>query len=1373
MRLRKTIGGDAIETTPEGYRLTLSGDDLDTKRFQRLVDRGRELLALSEPERASYVLGEALALWRGPALADLGNWDAGRIEVARLEELRREAEELTLDAGLRAGRAREVLGTARSLVAEAPLRERRWALLALAEYQSGQQAQALGTLRQVRTVLAADLGLDPGPELAALEQAILRQDPTLVVAAALPAPDAVCPYPGLVPYGVRDGDAFFGRDEEVTECLRRITEQGVVAVVGPSGCGKSSLVRAGVAAALERDGHRVLVITPGTHPVDALTALPAAGPPPTLVVDQCEEAFSLGSRETERADFFRRLTEHAEHAPLVVALRADRIGETSAYPPFARLLERGLFLLGPMSADSLRACIEGPARQSALLLEPGLVDLLVREVEGEPGALPLLSHALRETWIQREGRTLSVSGYQASGGIRGAVARSAEEVYGEVSEDERAIIRDLLLRLVAPSVEGEPVRNRMPRRLVAGDQPHAAVVERLVSARLLTSDDGVLELAHESLVRAWPRFKQWLEDDTQGQRILRHLSLSADSWNSMGRPASELYRGVRLAQAVDWQESTGPDLTEVESDFLTASQQQVEAELREARRRAETERRARRRTRRLAIAVAWPSRRSRGRSRGDLVPAHRLPAGGGGCGRVDRGRREPACGAVQVRPLARHVPAAGRAGRRTADTPATRDGLLASLVAHRRATQVTQLPTRPRDAVLADHGRVLFLNFMSRLMAWRVGSTEPPRTVVRWGHRYDFIAGSPTHDLVALWSLKDDGRPRFGVFDSAGRKKLLLEPYDESGGWLKGIGFSADGKQLLVTVLSGDDPGVRRTRLDVYDIASGERVRSLPIQRTSTPGQWLTLDVSADGSTAVSSPLAGIGDAAVLDVRSGRSVPIHVVRRHPDAPTFLALPTGAAELWQDGVVTLYGRDGHKTQSLDAHHARVTDLFVSPDGTWAATVDESGRLLVWDIAERSGEWTLREPLVGHDGLVSALAGTPDGRSLVSISQDGTAITWDMSTDGGFGSPVHGLGDSWLSNRPAVVQPGQLVVAPTRPAPTRGREWWEQRAVSATFLDTRTGRVVDKVPAGTNMGAIFGSSASMSPDRSKVAVTYGYGTVVLDARTRRVLARIELPRIETFGERHPEPVWCSAWTPDGKRLLLCADGDEFAPHDGNLVVVDTATWKPRPRRVSIDGAAQTLEVSPDGRLFAVGMTIPDVDNAAPPVVRILDADTLRQVRALRLDADDFPYDLSFSPDGRRLAVGVDSGSVYTFDVGSGRRLHSPAHVHNDFTQQVEWLPDGRTVVSSGADATVTLYDADRGLVRATLPASTDLRPAYTYLLSVSDKAVTTLAGEGPGRVYPLDPRRWIARACGVAGRDLTKEEWSTYLPGRPYRLTCSDR
>ena len=179
VRLRKVLGPAAIESGPSGYRLTLSEDELDHRLFERLLERGREALAAGDPARASYLAQEALDLWRGPALGDLEEWEPGRVEAGRLEGLRMEAEEVWVEAEIAAGHSQAVLERARVLVAEAPFRERRWALLATAFYQAGRQPEALGAVKRARAMLVGELGLDPGPELVRLEQLLLQQDPSL------------------------------------------------------------------------------------------------------------------------------------------------------------------------------------------------------------------------------------------------------------------------------------------------------------------------------------------------------------------------------------------------------------------------------------------------------------------------------------------------------------------------------------------------------------------------------------------------------------------------------------------------------------------------------------------------------------------------------------------------------------------------------------------------------------------------------------------------------------------------------------------------------------------------------------------------------------------------------------------------------------------------------------------------------------------------------------------------------------------------------------------------------------------------------------------------------------------------------------------
>ncbi len=580
VRLRRVLGADAIVTTPQGYRLAVPHDDVDADLFERLVARGQELLTLGETERAAYTLERALALWRGPPLAELEEWEPGRIEAERLEELRCEAEEHWVDASLRSGHHLEVLARAQAMVRASPLRERRWQLLALAEYQCGRQGEALQTLHDLRRMLAQELGIDPDPGIDDLEQAILRHDPVLDVHPAAAASDR-SPYPGLSAYDVADAEAFFGRERDTAACLERLRTTGVLAVVGPSGTGKSSLVRAGVAATLRREGYDVDVITPGTRPLDAL---PARGRPrrrSVLVVDQCEEVFTLCDDPAARTEFLDRVVARAGspgEPGVVVALRADRMGDLSTHPACGRLVERGLYLLTAMGEDDLRAAIEGPARQAGLVVEPGLVDLLLREIEGEPAALPLLSHSLRETWLRREGRSLTVAGYRASGGIREAVARTAEDVYERLDVYQRDPLRDLLRRLVAPGPDGQPVLSRVPLQLVTADPVQAAIVDTLISSRILSSDEGSVALTHEAIVRAWPRLRRWLDEDLEGRQILHHLAGAADAWDGLGRPESDLYRGARLQQALEWCGRERPELAPAERDFLEAGWRLAETE---------------------------------------------------------------------------------------------------------------------------------------------------------------------------------------------------------------------------------------------------------------------------------------------------------------------------------------------------------------------------------------------------------------------------------------------------------------------------------------------------------------------------------------------------------------------------------------------------------------------------------------------------------------------------------------------------------------------------------------------------------------------------------------------------------------------------
>ena len=225
------------------------------------------------------------------------------------------------------------------------------------------------------------------------------------------------------------------REREVAECLGIVDAIGFVAIVGASGSGKSSLARAGVAPALRRDGRDVVVVVPGANPDRVLAEIRRGS---VLVVDQLEQLFVADADEQARVRFAAAMVRWSTTAPVVVTLRADHLAEVVELSELAARVQAGIYLLGAMGEPELRAAIEGPAAKAGLRLEPGLIDLLCATWPVSPGALPLLSHALAETYERREGPVMTTVGYRAVGGVQGAVARAADEAVDSLGPDGRA-----------------------------------------------------------------------------------------------------------------------------------------------------------------------------------------------------------------------------------------------------------------------------------------------------------------------------------------------------------------------------------------------------------------------------------------------------------------------------------------------------------------------------------------------------------------------------------------------------------------------------------------------------------------------------------------------------------------------------------------------------------------------------------------------------------------------------------------------------------------------------------------------------------------------------------------------------------------------
>ncbi|MGZ6642852.1 MAG: nSTAND1 domain-containing NTPase, partial [Solirubrobacteraceae bacterium] len=402
-----------------------------------------------------------------------------------------------------------------------------------------------------------------------------------------------CPFKGLASFDVDDAEVFFGRERLVAEMVARLAGAPLMAVVGPSGSGKSSALRAGLLAALAAgvlpgsERWAIVLLRPGEHPLRALeqATLGITGRA-VVAVDQFEELFTACRDERERAAFAAVLAERAgdprRQTLVLVAVRADFYGHCAAYPELSRLMGANHVLVGPMRRDELRRAIELPAERAGLIVEPELADALVADVADEPGALPLLSSSLLELWQRRDDRRLRLDTYDQAGGVRGAVARLAERAYEQLEPARRDVARRVLLRLA--DGEGDAVlRRRVPLAELEGEGVDETL-SVLADQRLVTIGEGEVEVAHEALLREWPRLQGWLEEDAAGRQLRLHLIGASGDWAARGREAGDLYRGARLAAALEWAVEHDQELNALEREFLEQSRRESEAEVERQRR---------------------------------------------------------------------------------------------------------------------------------------------------------------------------------------------------------------------------------------------------------------------------------------------------------------------------------------------------------------------------------------------------------------------------------------------------------------------------------------------------------------------------------------------------------------------------------------------------------------------------------------------------------------------------------------------------------------------------------------------------------------------------------------------------------------------
>jgi len=650
-----------LVTRDHGYSLRVDADDIDVHRFERAAKRGRSLV-MDDPSAAREILRGALALWRGAPLEDFTYEEFAQAEIARLEELRLNAIEDRIDADLRVGLHRDVIGEVERLVRDYPLRERPVRLAMTTLYRSGRQADALRMFQVHRRTIGEELGIEPSPELCRVEEQVLLHDPRLApidrTASSGETWEARNPFKGLQAFSESDVGTFFGQDRLITDIVRRLSRgTRLLALVGASGSGKSSVIRAGMSPAIRKgalgdpDGWLIAQMVPGAkpfteleaallrstldapdslselldHPEDglqraALRMLPEGSGRLVLAIDQFEELFTLVESDEERDRFIRNL-EVAVDDPhgrivIVIALRADFYNRPLEYMRFGTLLGEGVVNTVPLSTDALEAAAEGPAAVAGVHLEPALLAHLLTDVAGQSGGLPLFQYALTELFDRRSGDLLTTSAYEEMGGVKGAITRRAEDLYEALSPEEQVMCKQLFLRLVTVVDTEEWSRRRVAASeiiSIAGDTVDLqTVLDTFGAFRLLTFDrdhvsgSPTVEVAHEALLREWTRLRGWIEDGREDLLRHAHFMTALTEWRDSGEEVDYLLSGQRLADYEQWADASTLRLSTPEQRFLDISvalrEEHEKVEAQRSERESKRDRQARRRLRGLAGA---------------------------------------------------------------------------------------------------------------------------------------------------------------------------------------------------------------------------------------------------------------------------------------------------------------------------------------------------------------------------------------------------------------------------------------------------------------------------------------------------------------------------------------------------------------------------------------------------------------------------------------------------------------------------------------------------------------------------------------------------------------------------------------------------
>ena len=1218
-----------------------------------------------------------------------------------------------------------------------------------------------------------------------------------------PAP-GVPPYKGLDFFAEADADLFFGRKALAAELVTRLaavsrTSPRFLAVIGASGSGKSSAVRAGLVPLLRNgavngsDRWLISVSTPTAQPLRALAGALTAGEQDTattqllhdlradshaldryaaaaaaesgrrgsqflVIVDQFEELFTLCRHDEARSRYIDSLLTAAQSASpaiVIIILRADFYRHCLEYEQLRVLLERHTITIGAMKHTELREAIVCPAAANGWEFEPGLADALLRDVTDEPGALPLLSHALRETWERRAGRTLTLAGYGKIGRVQGAIATTADRVFGGLSGAQQMTAKRVFLRLTELGEGAQDTRRRvaLAELLPTGEgRPDVAqTLKTLADARLVTLHREEAEVAHEALIREWPLLLGWLSDNRKGLQAHRRLTESANEWRHAGCDPGILFRGSRLELALRWAQERPEELNDLEREFLAASIGEVESQ-----QRAEEEARIREldhqrqlteeETKRAQLAEAR-AREAEEHAREQIIAAAQLRrrrnflivAGAAALclaaialwfGMQSARSAQAAAAAQTVAESSARVATADRLAMqaRILSAGTDRDQLdLALLMAVEAVTTTLQndgfvLPnaelalTEASDAVqplqwhaalILSHPDKVFSAAFSpdgllvvsagaagRIRIWDLAGGKEVRQLS--GHTGSVRSAVFSPDGKQIASGGEDGTVR--IWDAASGQAIRRLAGHQ--GAITSVAFAPDGQRV---VSAGEDEMVRS-----WDITTGQELRRL----AGHTGAIRSAAYSPDGEFIVS---AGEDHTVrIWDAASGREV-----RRlvgHSDQ-------VSSAAYSRDGEHIVTAGDDKRVRIWDAATgAEIHILYTqtgtalaaaySPDGRQVVGAVEDGLLRVWDAtSERE-----TQQLTGHTAPARAVAFSPDGMLIASAGEDGAVRIWRRSMD----APLHQLRGHTESVRRAAFSPdGKQLISASEDATIR-------------IWDASSGRELRELAGHTDSVR----SALFSPDGQQIVSAGEDGTVrIWDAASGKEVRNL-------LG--HAGAAWSAIFSPDGR--LVASTGE-----DGTLRIWDVAGGRQIRQVVAQEDSVWSVAFSPDGEQIAGGCAV--------ETVCIWAVATGELVHKMPGDLYGI-WSVVFSPDGRRVAAASDDGTVRIWDAAGGQEVQRLAG-QIDGVRSVAFSPDGRHIVSAGADKTVRVWDVNSGRQLRQLVGHTERVLSADY--SPDGRQIASSSADTTIRLWGASIEEELAHAEALIQRQppaLTTEERQQY-------------